>query len=140
MTEPTGFAVAAAAGLAPVAQEVAAVKASAQSGTLKMTEDAARYLLDSLAEAKRTVAELLGQRYELDAPLQFGANFVGRAMSDRLRNAASGAVGAAIPVLDDLSRVLDDLETTVLAAAGRYTAVNEEAERKLRDAKKRLGI
>lgn len=134
------FAPEASAGLIPVARDVEAVKGQAESGALRMSEEAARTLLASITGIRAKVHQMITGEVEWDGSLRFGSSFVATAVSKRLEGAASGTTAAAIPVLKQFDEVLEDLELTVRAAAGMYIEADEDAMDKLKKASHRLGI
>lgn len=113
-----GFAAGAAASLAPVAQELEAVRSQVGTGDLQLDQDAARKLLASLAEIHARVHRMIARSSDLDVSLRLGQNIVGEVMSERLRGAASGGTKAAIPVLERFGELLYELETTIRTASG----------------------
>ncbi|MFD2397647.1 hypothetical protein ACFSVJ_14035 [Prauserella oleivorans] len=101
MTDTTGnlervpvghrFASGAADALAPVARDLDVVREQVQDGRLHLDPDAAHELLAAITRLQSRVHTLIADGSErIDQPLRFGANFVARAMSERLRGAASG--------------------------------------------------
>ncbi|AXB45827.1 hypothetical protein A4R43_27860 [Amycolatopsis albispora] len=111
------------------------VKKEAKKGSLQLSDEAAEGLLTALAEIQATVNQLVRDSKELDVPLRLGNNFVGRTMSDRLREAATSA---ATPVLQDFGSVLDDLELTVRAARKNFKTTDADAKEQLEKARRRL--
>lgn len=123
----------ASAGLANVAEDLDTVRESAGSGNLRMDEDYARHLLAALADVESRVQRMILRSSDLDVRLRLGDNVVGQAMSERLRGAASGGAGAAIPVLEDFAEMVQGLEATVRKAAGLYRATEDEAQQRILD-------
>ncbi|OZM73268.1 hypothetical protein CFN78_10420 [Amycolatopsis antarctica] len=123
----TAFGAGAAASLTPVARDVAVVRERAGTGALRMSEEAAHDLLAELATLRAAVHRMIGRGGDLDTPLHFGDSFVAHTLSRKLRGAAAGGAGAAIPVLEQFGDVLTDLEVTVRTAAGLYQAAECEA-------------
>ncbi|GAB3507726.1 hypothetical protein [Amycolatopsis cihanbeyliensis] len=125
-------------GLAPVAQQAKAVRTEAQAGRLTLDEDVASRLLRELNEVQAEVHGLIAKAHAgLDASLHFGDSFVGRVLGERLQQAAAGPDTAALPVLQQFSEVLLELENTVHKAVETYRTQDEdnadallEAERK----------
>jgi hypothetical protein len=142
MTEPRtpGFGDAAAGALAPVAGQVAKAREQALAGTLRIDMEAASAILGQLGALRLRAGDLVGACAELDTPLRFGANWVGRLVSERLRAVAAGGDGAVTPVLATFHRVLDDLEATVRFAAGMYETADQQAEADLRRAVGTFGV
>ncbi|MGA6165820.1 hypothetical protein [Amycolatopsis magusensis] len=134
-TPPPAFGPAAGGALAPIAGDVRNVKQEAKKGSLQLSDEAAEGLLGALAEIEATVNQLIRDSKELDVPLRLGANFVGRTMGERLREAATSA---ATPVLRDFGSVLNDLELTVRAARKNFEATDAEAQELLAEARRRL--
>ncbi|MBN6035291.1 hypothetical protein [Amycolatopsis sp. 195334CR] len=134
-TPPPAFAPAAGGALVPIAGQVRDVKMQAKKGSLQLSDEAAEGLLGALAEIQATVNQLVRDSQELDVPLRLGANFVGRTMSERLREAATSA---ATPVLQDFGSVLNDLELTVRAARKNFKTTDADAQDLLADARRRL--
>jgi hypothetical protein len=133
-----GFAAGAAGALAGVSGQIAGVRQQAQSGSIKLTEDAAKKLLAAFDSVHLTLHSLVNETSEIGNPLKLGDNFVGRAMSDRLQAVASGDTTSALPVLRDFGAVLTDLDLSVRAAAGMYVAEDEHAESRLKQATGRI--
>lgn len=130
-TAAKDFTAVAGGGLAPVAGQIAGVHQAAKTGAVKLTEDAAKKLVDSLDHARATLAQLIKESAQLEKPLPLGDNFIGRAMSDRLQEVATEGTGAAIPVLQEFAKVLTDLELAVKSARHLYTAKDEKAREDL---------
>lgn len=130
----------AADGLVPVAGQVSKAKEQALAGSLRIDIEAARVILRQLSALRLRAADLVNDCADLDTPLKFGDNWVGRIMSDRLREVAAGRRGAVTPVLRTFHQVLDDLESTVRFAAGMYETVDEQAESDLKRAIGRFGV
>ena len=140
MPEPKAFPGAAAGALAPVADKIDKVKEQALAGSLKIDLDAATVILAGLDRLRLRAAELVRDCVELDTPLHFGDNWVGRIMSERLRTVAVDRDGGVTPVLTEFHQVLDDLEATVRFAAGMYEASDERAADDLRRAVQQFGV
>src|SRR5262245_52827510 len=107
----------AAGALVPVAGQVEKAKEQALAGTLHIDTEAAKVILRQLGALRLRAADLVNDCADLDIPLKFGDNWVGRIMSDRLQEVAAGPRGAVTPVLRTFHQVLDDLESTVRFAA-----------------------
>lgn len=125
------FAAGAGARLQQVAGQVSAVKQAAESGQLRFDEQSAGRLLDELEGIRWRVRKLVESATTLDTPLRFGDNWVGRAVSERLRDAAAGRQHAAIPVLEAFDEVIRTFEFTVRAAAEGYVATDEQTAAEL---------
>jgi hypothetical protein len=121
-----------AAGLAPVAGQVRETKRKAEVEGLTLDPAAASALLATVARLRERVDDLVTECADLDQPLKFGANFVGRTVADRLRDTASGGNSSVTPVLTSFSKVLADLQSVIQVASGRYLVTDEEAAKKLR--------
>lgn len=138
--KPPSFGGAAAGALAPVAGQVEKAREQAIAGTLHIDTEAAKVILAQLGELRLRAADLVQDCAELDTPLKFGDNWVGRIMSDRLQEVAAGREGAVTPVLRTFHQVLDDLESTVRFAAGMYESADDQAEADLKRAVARFGV
>lgn len=137
MVEP--FPAAAAAALAPVAGQVEQVKEQAEAGGLRIDLNAAERLLQQVQQVRVRAAELVRSGSSLDTPLQFGDNWVGRIMSERLRTVAVDENGGVTPVLRQFHGLLDSVEAIIRLAAGLYRTTDEQLENDLRRAASRLG-
>lgn len=123
MTGPrpqTPFPDAAGQALTPVAGQVEEVKQQALAGTLRIDLETAKAILKQLAALRSRAEELVKGCADLDSPLRFGDNWVGKIMSARLRTVAVAREGGVTPVLRTFHQVIDDLEATVRFAAGIY--------------------
>ena len=140
MTGPRAFPGVAAGGLAPVADQVGKAKEQALAGSLTIDLDAAKAILAQLNRLRARAEGLVGECVELDIPLRFGDNWVGRIMSERLRTVAVDRDGGVTPVLEEFHRVLDDLAVTVQLAAGLYEATEERATEDLRRTVGQFGV
>ncbi|MFF5991410.1 hypothetical protein [Prauserella flavalba] len=126
------FASGAAAALAPVAEDLETVHDQVRTGELKLDPDAAHRLLASITAVQSRVHTLIADCGErIDRPLRFGDNFVGRTMGERLRGAASGGAGAALPVLEEFARQLERLDEIVRRAAGLIAEADTDASERL---------
>ncbi|SFB01075.1 hypothetical protein SAMN05216266_103261 [Amycolatopsis marina] len=129
-----GFAQPAGAALAPVARQIQQVKTQAQSGGLALDDGAARQLMADLSSVQAQVRQLIVDVADgLDVPLRLGDNIIGRTMAERLRGAAAGNPGAVLPVLEQFSEVVAELEDIVRAADRTYTETDESAAQSTRD-------
>ncbi|UUV28472.1 hypothetical protein NQK81_27155 [Amycolatopsis roodepoortensis] len=117
--------------LVPLASKVRAAKTDAKKGTVKVTEDAAKKLIDALVKARQELDALIKGSTELKAPLKLGDNFVGHTMSERFQGAATKGTEAAVPVLTDFAGVLEDFQLTVKAARKLYVAADEEGQERI---------
>lgn len=127
-TQPAG------AALAPVARQIQQVRTKVQSGGLALDDDAARQLMADLASVQAQVRDLIVKvGHGLDVPLKFGDNIIGRTVAERLRGAAAGDTGAVLPVLEQFSEVVAELEDIVRTADRTYTATDEDAADTTRD-------
>lgn len=138
-TPQTAFGAAAPA-LAPVAGQIRDTKAAAKKGTVKVTEDAAKKLVDAVTKARQELNALIKDSTEVKAPLKLGDNFVGRTMSDRFQGAATEGPEAALPVLNDFAKVLKDFQLAVMAARKMYVAKDEEGQEQLERVARRFGL
>ncbi|MET0233024.1 MAG: hypothetical protein ABW224_00135 [Kibdelosporangium sp.] len=129
-----------AAGLAPVADQVDATRRKAEIDGLSLDPAAATALINTIGRLRGQVDDLVGECAELDQPLKFGANFVGRTVAGRLRDTASGGEAAVTPVLTTFSQTLANLEALVQAAAGRYIVTDEESARLMQRALSPFGL
>ncbi|CAM3685386.1 hypothetical protein KIPE111705_20500 [Kibdelosporangium persicum] len=130
--KPTPAFSAPAAGLAPVAGQVQETKRKAEVEGLTLDPAAASALLATVARLRERVDDLVVECADLDQPLKFGANFVGRTVADRLQHTASGGNSSVTPVLTAFSKVLADLQSVIQVASGRYLVTDEDAAKKLR--------
>lgn len=130
------FGLGAGADLAPVAQEMEAVKRIAGGGSLRIDSEVARQLLESLDDILNKLDELINAKNQLDLPLRLGDNWIARAMSQRLQSAAAGDRSAAIWVLRRFRDVIEDYRLTVQAAMGRYVTIEEDTEEAFKEIEK----
>jgi hypothetical protein len=137
---PAEFAPAAAGALAPVAGQVEKAKEQALAGTLRIDLESARVILGQLAALRLRAGDLVRACAELDTPLRFGDNWVGRLVAERLRTVAVDRDAGVTPVLAAFHQVLDDLEATVRFAAGVYAATDDRAAADLVRAASRFGV
>lgn len=140
MPEPRAFPGAAAGALAPVADQIDKAKEQALAGSLRIDLEVAKVILVQLDRMRARAARLVGDCVHLDTPLQFGDNWVGRIMSERLRLVAVDRDGGVTHVLTAFHQVLDDLEATVRFAAGLYETSDQQAADDLRRAVRQFGV
>jgi hypothetical protein len=140
MSEPRAFPGAASGALAPVATKVGKVKEQALAGSLTIDLEVAKVILVQLGTLRARAAELVRDCVDLDTPLRFGDNWVGRIMSERLRMVAVDSDDGVTHVLTAFHQVLDDLEATVRFAAGMYETSDESAADDLRRAVGQFGV
>jgi hypothetical protein len=140
MSEPNAFPGVASGALAPVADKIGKAKEQALAGSLKIDLDVAKHILVQLGKLRARAAELVRDCADLDTPLRFGDNWVGRIMSERLRMVAVDRDGGVTHVLTAYHQVLDDLEATVRFAAGLYETSDERAADDLRRAVGQFGV
>lgn len=119
------------AALIPIAGQLRGARESAASGRLHLDPEAARTLLAALEQARTRAHQMISEAKDLSTPMRFGDNWIGRLLDDRLRGAAHGGPSSAVPVLEEFNSALEELESTVRAAAGRYTATDDEAQEHL---------
>ena len=139
MTAP-GFSGPAAGALKPVAGQVHQVRRKAEVGGLRLDHQAAAELLRRIAVLRARAAGLVTDSAELDTPLRFGDSWVGDLMSARLRTVAVDRHGGATAVLRAFSKVLDDLELTIKAAAGQYFTTDEASADRFKQSVGQLGF
>ncbi|MFD9734239.1 hypothetical protein [Umezawaea sp. NPDC059074] len=97
---------------------VAAVDQAVDKGKVQLDKGSAADLIKSIADARDRVQDLYDTvRGQLDIPLQFGDNWVGRSISRRLREVAVGDQESAVFVIREFMQVLEDVETTVRQAS-----------------------
>ncbi|WP_116041514.1 hypothetical protein [Amycolatopsis palatopharyngis] len=133
-TPVAAFAQPAGAALAPVARQMQQVKAQVQTGGLALDDNAARQLMADLASVQSQVRRLIVDVADgLDVPMKLGDNIIGRTMAERLRSAAAGDPGAVLPVLEQFSEVVAELEDIVRAADRTYAETDETAAQSTRD-------
>lgn len=140
MSEPKAFPGAASGALAPVADKIGKAKEQALAGSLRIDLDVAKHILVQLGKLRVRAADLVRDCADLDTPLRFGDNWVGRIMSERLRMVAVDRDGGVTHVLTAFHQVLDDLEATVRFAAGMYETSDERAADDLRRAVGQFGV
>ncbi|RSM64798.1 hypothetical protein DMH04_50675 [Kibdelosporangium aridum] len=130
--KPVGGFSAPAAGLAPVAGQVKETKRKAEVEGLTLDPAAATALLNTIAQLRARVDDLVTECAELDQPLKFGANFVGKTVANRLQDTASGGNASVTPVLTSFGKVLGDLQSLIQVASGRYLVTDDEAAKKMK--------
>ncbi|OXM58988.1 hypothetical protein CFP71_00270 [Amycolatopsis thailandensis] len=123
-----------------MAGQIRDTKTDAKKGTVKVTEDAAKKLVDALLKARHELNALIKDSAEFTAPLKLGDNFVGRTMSERFQGAATEGAEAAVPVLKDFAVVLKDFQLTVMAARKMYVAADEEGQEQLERVARRFDM
>ncbi|OLZ47943.1 hypothetical protein BS329_27345 [Amycolatopsis coloradensis] len=123
-----------------MAGQIRNTRTDAKKGTVKVTEDAAKKLIDALMKARQELNALIKDSTEFKVPLKLGDNFVGRTMSDRFQGAATEGTEAAVPVLEDFAVVLKDLQLTVMAARKMYVAADEEGQEQLERVARRFDM
>lgn len=97
---------------------VAAVDQAVDKGKVQLDKGSAADLIKSIAAARDRVQDLYDAvRDQLDIPLQFGDNWVGRSISRRLRDVAVGDQESAVFVIREFMEVLEDVEATVRQAS-----------------------
>ncbi|MFC0115946.1 hypothetical protein [Kibdelosporangium aridum] len=129
--KPVGGFSAPAAGLAPVAGQVEETKRKAEVEGLTLDPAAATALLNTIAQLRARVDDLVTECAELDQPLKFGANFVGKTVANRLQDTVSGGNASVTPVLSSFGKVLGDLQSLIQVASGRYMVADDEAAKKM---------
>jgi hypothetical protein len=138
--KPVGGFSAPAAGLAPVAGQVAETRRKAEVEGLTLDPAAATVLLNTVARLRERVSDLVVECADLDQPLKFGANFVGKTVADRLQDTASGGSASVTPVLTEFGKVLGDLQSLIQVASGRYMVADDEAAKKMRSFMSPFGL
>ncbi|PRY46083.1 hypothetical protein [Umezawaea tangerina] len=97
---------------------VAAVDQAVDKGKVQLDKGSAADLIKAIGDARDRVQDLYtAVRDQLDIPLQFGDNWVGRSISRRLREVATGDHESAVFVIREFLEVLEDVETTVRQAS-----------------------
>ncbi|OXM52469.1 hypothetical protein CFP75_09830 [Amycolatopsis alba DSM 44262] len=123
-----------------MAGQIRDTKTAAKKGTVKVTEDAAKKLVDALLKARHELNALIKDSTEFKAPLKLGDNFVGHTMSERFQGAATEGTEGAVPVLEDFAVVLKDFQLTVMAARKMYVAADEEGQEQLQRVARRFDM
>lgn len=123
----TSFTESAKSGLVDAYGALGQVNAAIGQQTVHMDHDAARALKKAVRTAKEQVDALQKlARTQLDAPLLFGDNWVGRLIAERLRLVANGDGQSAASVLGAYRDVLDDVENTINQAAQLWADVDHD--------------
>ncbi len=118
------------ADLATAHSAVAAVDQAVGTGKVQLDKGSAEDLIKSIADARDRVQDLYtAVRDQLDIPLQFGDNWVGRSISRRLREVAVGDQQSAVFVIREFMEVLEDVETTVRQASKRTEDTDDDMAR-----------
>lgn len=118
------------AGIAAVSTGFTGVAQAVNSGSLTLSQDAAKALLGTIGQLQTQANELISLADTIDQPLHFGHNWVGLAMDSRLRSVAAGQNTSIRPVLVQFANLLDEVEHTI-ARAANLTVANDEAQRDL---------
>lgn len=106
---------------------VAAVDRAVDTGKIALDKGTAAELIKAIADARDRVQDLYDSvRDQLDIPLQFGDNWVGRSISRRLRQVAVGDQESAVFVIREFMDVLEDVEATVRQAAKNTEDYDED--------------
>lgn len=96
---------------------------------LYLDKGSAHALIKAIATARHNVEQLYEQvSPQLDIQLQFGDNWVGKAISERLRTVAVGDEESAVSVVGKFLDVLLEVEHTVRAASGVVEQADEDAK------------
>jgi len=99
-----------------------------QQVTLDMDKQALRELLGIIRQARSLVDSVHTRAMDsLDVELQFGRNWVGEAISRRLRQVAVGDDTSAVRVIGDFSTVLREVEETIRDAARNLEDADDDA-------------
>ncbi|MBM7812006.1 hypothetical protein [Saccharothrix algeriensis] len=99
-----------------------------QQVTLDMDKQALRELLGIIRQARSLVDSVHTRAMDsLDVELQFGRNWVGEAISRRLRQVAVGDDSSAVRVIGDFSTVLREVEETIRDAARNLEDADDDA-------------
>ena len=121
------FTAVAQADLASAHSAVAAVDQAVDTGKISLDKGSATELIKAIANARDRVQDLYeAVRDQLDIPLQFGDNWVGRSISRRLREVAVGDQESAVFVIREFMDVLEDVEATVRQAAKNTEDYDED--------------
>lgn len=116
----------AAAGIQGVSAGMAGVAQSVASGSLTLSQDAAKTLLGSIGQLKDQANDLISLADTIDEPLHFGHNWVGQNMDSRLRAVAAGQSSSIRPVLVEFANVLSEAEATIAQAASLTVRNDQE--------------
>ena len=117
-------------GLGAVAQGFSGVAQAVDSGSLTLSQDAAKALLGTIGQLQNQANDLISLADTIDTPLHFGHNWVGLTMDSRLRDVAAGQNTSIRPVLAEFANLLSEVETTI-ARAAHLTVANDEDQRDL---------
>jgi hypothetical protein len=120
----------ASAGISAVTAGFTGVSQAVDSGSLTLSQDAAKALLDTIGQLQSQANDLLGLADTIDKPLHFGHNWVGLTMDSRLRSVAAGQDTSIRPVLAEFANLLGEVEHTI-ARAAHLTVANDEDQRDL---------
>ncbi|HEY4456701.1 MAG TPA: hypothetical protein VGN81_20485 [Pseudonocardiaceae bacterium] len=118
------------AGIATAAAGFAGVAQAVDSGSLTLSQDAAKALLGTIGQLRSQAKDLIGLADTIDKPLHFGHNWVGLTMDSRLRSVAAGQNTSIRPVLTEFANLLGEVEHTI-ARAAHLTVANDEDQRDL---------
>jgi hypothetical protein len=121
---------AAGAGLSAVTAGFSGVADAVDSGSLTLSQDAAKALLGTIGQLQSQAKDLISLADTIDKPLHFGHNWVGLTMDSRLREVAAGQDTSIRPVLVEFANLLSEVETTI-ARAAHLTVANDEDQRDL---------
>ncbi|WNV91611.1 hypothetical protein [Umezawaea sp. Da 62-37] len=115
------------ADLATAHSAVAAVDQAVDKGKVQLDKGSAADLIKAIGDARDRVSDLYtAVRDQLDIPLQFGDNWVGRSISRRLREVAVGDHESAVFVIREFLDVLEDVEATVRQASESTANTDED--------------
>jgi hypothetical protein len=96
---------------------------------LYLDKGSARALIKAIATARDNVEQLYQDvSGNLDIELQFGDNWVGRTISNRLRTVAVGDEESAVSVVGKFLEVLSEVEYTVREASGVADQADDDAK------------
>ena len=118
------------AGIAAVSQGVSGVAQAVDSGSLTLSQDAAKALLGTIGQLQSQANDLISIADTIDTPLHFGHNWVGMAMDSRLRSVVAGQETSLRPVLVEFATLLGQVEHTI-ARAAHLTVANDQDQRDL---------
>ncbi|WP_433267285.1 hypothetical protein ACQPZF_01045 [Actinosynnema sp. CS-041913] len=95
---------------------------------LDLDKQAVRDLVTLIAQARNLVDNVHTKAVnDLDVELQFGKNWVGEAISRRLREVAVGNDASAVNVIGDFMQVLFEVEETIRDAARNLEEADDDA-------------
>ena len=129
-TAPAAAIAQAGAGIAAVSQGVSGVSQAVDSGSLTLSQDAAKALLGTIGQLRSQANDLISVADTIDTPLHFGHNWVGLTMDSRLRSVAAGQNTSLRPVLVEFATLLGQVEHTI-ARAAHLTVANDQDQRDL---------